>query len=51
VIVWVEGSLAKSEKFSLLGCGALLEYPEIEMAMVDVTESHIVRPKKSVSLV
>ena len=27
VIVWVETSLAKSKKFSLLGRGALLEHP------------------------
>jgi hypothetical protein len=32
VIVWVENSLAKSKKFSLLGRSALLEHPEIEIA-------------------
>jgi len=47
VMVWVEGSLAKSKKFSLLGRGALLKYPEVEMAMVDVTESSIECPKKT----
>jgi hypothetical protein len=47
VIVWVEDSLAKSKKFSLLGRGALLEHPEIEIAIVDVTESPIERPKKT----
>jgi hypothetical protein len=47
VIVWVENSLAKSKKFSLLGRGALLEHPEIGIAIVDVTESPIERPKKT----
>jgi hypothetical protein len=47
VIVWVENSLAKSKKFSLLGRSALLEHPEIEIALVDVTESPIERPKKT----
>ena len=47
VIVWVENSLAKSKKFSLLGRGALLEYPEIEIVLVDVTESPIECPKKT----
>lgn len=47
VIVWVENSLAKSKKFSLLGRGALLEHPEIEIALVDVTESPVERPKKT----
>jgi len=47
VIIWVENSLAKSKKFSLLGRGALLEHPEIEIVLVDVTESPIERPKKT----
>jgi hypothetical protein len=47
VIVWVENSLAKSKKFSLLGRGALLEHPEIDIILVDVTESPIERPKKT----
>ena len=47
VIVWVENSLAKSKKFSLLGRGALLEHPEIEIVLVDVTESPIERSKKT----
>ncbi|MCL1970982.1 MAG: transposase family protein [Candidatus Bathyarchaeota archaeon] len=47
VIVWVENSLAKSKKFSLLGRGALLEHPEIEIALIDATESPIERPKKT----
>lgn len=46
VIVWVEDSLAKSKKFSLLGRGALLDHPEIELVLVDVTKSPIERPKK-----
>jgi len=47
IIVWVENSLAKSKKFSLLGRGALLEHPEIEIALIDATESPIERPKKT----
>jgi hypothetical protein len=47
VIVWVENSLAKSKKFSLLGRGALLEHPEIEIALVDVTKSPVECPKKT----
>ena len=47
VIVWVENSLARSKKFSLLGRGALLEHPETEIVLVDVTESPIERPKKT----
>ena len=47
VIVWVENSLAKSKKFSLLGRGVLLEHPEIDIILVDVTESPIERPKKT----
>jgi hypothetical protein len=46
-MVWVENSLAKSKKFSLLGRGALLEHPEIDIVIVDVTESPIERPKKT----
>jgi hypothetical protein len=30
-----------------LGRGALLEHPEIDIAIVDVTESPIERPKKT----
>ena len=47
VIVWVENSLTKSKKFSLLGRNALLTHPEIEIVLVDVTESPIERPKKT----
>jgi len=47
VIVWVENSLAKSKKFSLLGRGALLEHPEIEIVLVDMTKSPVERPKKT----
>jgi hypothetical protein len=45
-IVWVEDTLVKSGKFSLPGKKALLEDDEIEVVLVDVTESPIERPKK-----
>ena len=47
VVVWVENSLAKSKKFSLLGRGALLEHPEMEIVLVVVAESPIECPKKT----
>jgi len=47
VIVWVENTLVKSGKFSLPGKKALLEDNEIEIVLVDVTESQIERPKKN----
>ena len=48
VIVWVEDTLVKSQKFSLPGKKALLdEDSEIEAILVDVTESPIERPKKN----
>jgi hypothetical protein len=47
VIVWVEDTLVKSGKFSLPGKKALLEDNEIEIVLVDVTESPIERPKKN----
>jgi hypothetical protein len=46
-IVWVEDTLIKSGKFSLPGKKALLEDNEIEIILVDVTESPIERPKKN----
>jgi transposase len=46
-IVWVEDTLVKSEKFSLPGKKALLEDTEIEVVLVDVTESPVERPKKN----
>jgi len=46
-IVWVEDTLIKSSKFSLPGKKALLEDNEIEVVVVDVTESPIERPKKN----
>ena len=46
-IVWVEDTLVKSGKFSLPGKKALLEENEIEVILVDVTESPIERPKKT----
>ena len=47
VIVWVEDTLIKSGKFSLPGKKVLLEDNEIEIVLVDVTESPIERPKKN----
>lgn len=47
VIVWVEDTLIKVGKFSLPGKKALLEDTEIEIVLVDVTESPVERPKKN----
>jgi transposase len=47
IIVWVEDTLIKSGKFSLPGKKALCEDSEIEVILVDVTESPIERPKKN----
>jgi hypothetical protein len=47
VIVWVEDTLIKSNKFSLPGKKVLLEDNDIEVVLVDVTESPIERPKKN----
>jgi len=47
IIVWVEDVLVKSGKFSLPGKKALLSNDEIEIVLVDVTESPIERPKKN----
>lgn len=46
-IVWVEDTLVKSGKFSLPGKKALCEDNEIEIVLVDVTESPIERPQKN----
>jgi hypothetical protein len=46
-IIWVEDTLVKSGKFSLPGKKALLDDTEIEVILVDVTESPIERPKKN----
>ena len=50
-IVWIEDVLIKSGRFSLPGRKALLEGDEIEIVLVDVTESPIERPKKTARLV
>jgi len=47
VIVWVEDTLIKSGKFSLPGKKALLQDNEIEIVLVDVSESPVERPKKN----
>ena len=46
-IVWVEDTLVKSGKFNLPGKKALHEENEIEVILVDVTESPIERPQKN----
>jgi transposase len=46
-IVWTEDTLVRCGKFALPGKKALLEEEEIEVVLVDVTESPIERPKKN----
>ena len=46
-IVWVENTLVKDDKFKLPGKKVLLEENNIEVILVDVTESPIERPKKN----
>jgi hypothetical protein len=46
--VWVENVLVKSGKFSLPGKKALYgDDTELEVVLVDVTESPVERPKKT----
>jgi hypothetical protein len=47
ITVWVENVLIKSGKFALPGKKALLEDTELEILLVDVTESPIERPQKN----
>ena len=48
ITVWVENVLIKSEKFSLPGKKVLLdEETELQIILVDVTESPIERPPKN----
>ncbi len=49
-IVWVENTLVKADKFKLPGKKVLLEDSDIEIILVDVTESPIERPKKTEKL-
>jgi len=46
-IVWVEDILVKCGKFSLPGKKVLLGDSDIEIVLVDVTESPVERPKKN----
>jgi hypothetical protein len=46
-IVWTEDTLVKSGKFALPGKKALREDNDIEIVLVDVTESPVERPKKN----
>jgi len=48
-IMWVEDTLVKCGKFSLPGKKSLLEDNEIEVILVDATESPIERPQKNKS--
>ena len=45
-IVWVENTLVKSGKFTVKGKRELLTNPNIEIVVLDATESPIQRPKK-----
>jgi len=50
IVVWIEDTLIKSKKFALPGKKRLLEdSDDIEIVLVDVTESPIQRPKKNKS--
>lgn len=46
-IIWVENTLVKSVTFSLPGKKVLYEDNDIEVVLVDVTESPIERPQKN----
>jgi hypothetical protein len=50
-IMWVEDTLVKCGKFSLPGKKALLGENEIEVILVDATESPIERPQKTKAVV
>lgn len=47
ITVWVEDTLIKSGLFALPGKKVLLEENDLEIVLVDVTESPIERPKKN----
>jgi len=47
IVVWVEDVLIKSGKFALPGKKELLNNEEIEIILMDATESPIERPKKN----
>lgn len=47
ITVWVENVLIKSGKFALPGKKVLLEENDLEIVLVDVTESPIERPQKN----
>lgn len=51
IVVWVEDTLIKCSQFSLPGKKALLEDDDIEIVLVDVTESPVERPKKTKTVV
>jgi hypothetical protein len=45
--VWVENTLVKCKKFRFPGKKVLLDDTEIEVVLVDVTESPVERPQKN----
>jgi len=47
IVVWVEDVLVKSGKYALPGKKALLDDKDLEIVLLDVTESPIERPKKN----
>ncbi|GHU55531.1 hypothetical protein FACS1894132_11770 [Clostridia bacterium] len=47
IVVWVENVLIKSGEFALSGKKILLDDNELEVILVDVTESPVERPKKN----
>ncbi|SPR03207.1 IS5 family transposase ISOt6 [Orientia tsutsugamushi] len=47
-VKWVEGPLVKHPNFALPGCKALMKSDmNYEVVLIDATESHIQRPKKT----
>jgi len=46
IVKWVEDVLIKQKEFHILGKQALLNDPNIEVVLVDVTETPVERPKR-----
>jgi len=46
IVVWVEDVLIKQKDFHIPGKKALIDDPNIEVVLVDVTETPIERPKR-----
>jgi len=47
IVKWVEDVLIKQKEFHIAGKSALVNDPEIEVVLVDATETPIERPKKT----